>query len=90
MILLVLAVYAPTWRYHLIIDDVRRRSMVEAKNSIVIGNNLVDTFLRRFYGLGTLYRVGGKVNIRAEHILSTVIHAVNVVLVYVAYGMDEV
>lgn len=90
LVALVVMVYYPTWGYHLVIDDVRRRSLVEAPNSIVIGSNLLDTFIRRFYGVGTLYRVGGKINVRAEHILSTVIHAINSVLVYVAFGMTDV
>ncbi len=87
-------VYYRTFRFGLIVDDVRHKSHIEAKDSI-FDSGLIKSIPHRLYGVGTLARKVSmncgkdkrfQVNARDEHILSTAIHSLICVLIYLSLG----
>lgn len=84
LILIVICVYARALRFGLIVDDVKH--VQDIKGGILVGNNILDSIRRRFYGAGTL-SVGGAVNTRHEYTLSIIINAVIASLSFLAFSL---
>lgn len=87
--LLVFLVYAKTFGFGLIVDDIRQKKDIESPNSIFKDISFIENIRRRFYGVGTL-AVNCKVNVKAEHVFTCFLHAVTCALIYLALGKNEV
>jgi len=94
IIVLVFLTYAPTWKFHLIVDDVRHIAEVKKRTELQKHISFFKQWPRRvfFYGAGSLWRAGvsDEVNVKVDHIFQTVLHAVACVLIYFVFGATNV
>jgi hypothetical protein len=81
-----LLTYYKTFDFGLIVDDIRHAE--DIKNGYLKDLGIFEHIRRRFYGVGTLF--GRGINNRDEHIFTTVLHTLICVLIYKAFGSNEV
>lgn len=87
IIALAIAIFHPTWKYGLIVDDIRRSK--EVLSGYLQEGNIIQKLRSRLYGVGTLYH-NKRLNIRNEHILSTAIHTLTAIVIYFAFGQNQI
>jgi len=89
IIALIFLVYAKTINFQLVVDDIRRsKEVIEG----ILDDKTIswpEIIRRRLYGIGTLARKG-KINLKHEHFLTVCIHSLICVLIYKAFGSNEI
>lgn len=84
---LVAVAYHKTVNFGLVVDDIRHAK--EVNDGYLEDLSWHETIRRRLYGVGTLAK-NRKINLTHEHLLSTAIHGLICVLIYLAFGSNQV